>query len=629
MDIADVTVEYSVEQAIPSKPSHAHEILSAIISHRAVPSTLQIVADTFVSLCPTKGVAIFVFSGRRFQIEAEAGLPNRRPGTLLPKQVAPPEVALAGSPLRAYAASNFPSLTQILDSGVTLCAALPLTSGSGEPRGAFTVFDRQHDPLDETTRETIQNLCDLARMAIEHGQLHDQVVNGWQVDWLTGLPNRPMMADRLRQGMVTAQRQGELLAVCCIGLDHFQQINDELGHELGDALLKLISERLTASIREPDSLARQGGDEFLLILRNLADPSDAVRICERVLRDLSEAVREPFLLDGHSVTISASIGISLFPDHGNTVELLLREADMSLQAAKRAGGGRAQIYSPALGRQSQRAAAMAGALVEALAQSQFRMVYQPVFTIEGEIVAFEALLRWQHPAWGPVSPPEFIPTAEKSGLIVAIGDWVIDEVCRQAMAWHAAHVRPIKMFANVSGVQLERPDFSAKIADALKRSGLAPDRLELEITESWVISDLRGAAGKLQQLRDLGIGIALDDFGTGYAAFDYLQELPLDSLKIDRSFIQRLHGPAANLSTVRAMTILARQLGLKTVAEGVESEEQIHYLAEMGCDLMQGFLLGRPLKPEAARLLLRKQERPAPLLHEAGKRIAAPSFHSG
>ena len=184
------------------------------------------------------------------------------------------------------------------------------------------------------------------------------------------------------------------------------------------------------------------------------------------------------------------------------------------------------------------------------------------------------------------------------------------------------------MFANVSGVQLERPDFSAKIADALKRSGLAPDRLELEITESWVISDLRGAAGKLQQLRDLGIGIALDDFGTGYAAFDYLQELPLDTLKIDRSFIQRLHGPAANLSTVRAMTILARHLGLKTVAEGVESEEQIQHLAEMGCNLMQGFLLGRPLKPEAARLLLRNQERPAPLLHVAGKRVAAPSFHS-
>jgi EAL domain-containing protein (putative c-di-GMP-specific phosphodiesterase class I) len=206
---------------------------------------------------------------------------------------------------------------------------------------------------------------------------------------------------------------------------------------------------------------------------------------------------------------------------------------------------------------------------------------------------------------------------------VAIGDWVIDEVCRQAMEWNAAAIPPVKMFANVSGVQLERPDFSSKIAEALMRSGLASNRLELEITESWVISDLPGAAGRLQRLRDLGIGIALDDFGTGYAAFNYLQELPMDTLKIDRSFIQRLNGSAAGASTVRAITILARQLGLRTVAEGVESELQIRQLGEIGCDLLQGFLLGRPLKPEAACSLLRKQQRTATLHRAAGKRNPA------
>jgi diguanylate cyclase (GGDEF)-like protein len=652
MDIADVTAEDSAEQALldqaqtregsfpaawsavelPDKPTRAHQILSAIINHHAVPSTLQMVADTFVSLCPSKGIAIFVLSGARFQIEAEAGLPKRLPVALPPRPLAPPATALAASslpsPLRGLSASSFPALGQILNSGVTLCLALPLTSGSGEPRGAFTVFDRKPGPLDEATRETIQSLCDLARLAIEHGQFYQQVVRGWQVDWLTGLPNQPMLADRLRQGMVTAQHQGELLAVCCIGLDRFQQINDGLGHELGDALLKLISERMNQSIRERDTLARQGGDQFLLVLRNLSEAVDAVRICHRLLHDL----RQPFLLEGHPVTINASIGISLFPDHGNTAELLLRRADMALQASKRAGGDGTKIYSPALGLQSQRASEMAGALLDALAKSQFRMVYQPIFAADGEIVAFEALLRWQHPTWGPVSPPEFIPTAEKSGLIVPIGDWVIDEVCRQALEWNAAHLRPIKMFANVSGVQLERPDFTSKIANALKRSGLAPDRLELEITESWIISDLQGAAGKLQQLRDLGIGVALDDFGTGYAAFDYLQELPLDTLKIDRSFIRRLDGPLANLATVRAMTILARQLGLKTVAEGVESEDQVRQLGAIGCDFMQGFLLGRPLKPEAAGLLLRNQQRPASLLHLAGTRaspVASTEYHIG
>jgi len=644
MDIADVKPECSVEQAIadptaevsipvPARSAadelsgtshHAHQILSAIISHHSVPATLQMVADSFVTLYPSKAVAIFLRSGPRFHIGAEAGLPKRlsetRPDARFENVLQMP--ATPGTPASASRedpARNFPALGRILDSGFKLCAASPLTLGNGEPRGAFTVFDQRQEPLDDTTRETIQSLSDLACLAIEHGQLYEQVVHGSQFDRLTGLPNRLMLADRLRQDMVIARKQGALLGVCCIDLDRFKQISGGLEHELGNAFLKLVGERLSLSIRDVDTLARQGGDVFLLELRDLPEASEAVDICRRMLRDLGA----PFLVDGHAITISACIGISIFPQHGDTAELLLRRADMALQAAKRAGGGEVKIYSPALGRQTQRAADMVGALASGLAQSQFRMAYQPIFNLDGEISAFEALLRWQHPQWGEVSPLEFIPTAEKSGLIVAIGDWVIDEVCRQAMEWNAAAIRPVKMFANVSGVQLERPDFSSKIANALARSGLASDRLELEITESWVISDLPGAAAKLQKLRDLGIGIALDDFGTGYAAFDYLQELPMDTLKIDRSFVQRLNGSAASASTVRAITILARQLGLKTVAEGVESEPQLRQLGEIGCDLLQGFLLGRPLKPEAACSLLRKQQPPATLLRAAGKRNRA------
>jgi EAL domain-containing protein (putative c-di-GMP-specific phosphodiesterase class I) len=223
-------------------------------------------------------------------------------------------------------------------------------------------------------------------------------------------------------------------------------------------------------------------------------------------------------------------------------------------------------------------------------------------------VALEALLRWKHPKWGRVSPVEFIPIAERTGLIVPIGDWVIEEVCRQAMEWNAAAVPAVKVLVNVSGVQLGRANFSSKIAEALKRSGLAPARLELEITESWIISDLKGAAGKLQKLRDLGISIAIDDFGTGHSTFSYLQELPLDTLKIDRSFIHRLDGSGANLSTVRAIKGLAQQLGLKTVAEGVETEQQLEQLAEIGCELVQGFFLARPLTPQAVCALLREQQ---------------------
>jgi diguanylate cyclase (GGDEF)-like protein len=585
MDIANVT-----------------EILSAILSHQSLPSTMQMIADAFVALCPSKGVAIFLLSGPQLRMEAEAGLPKRLPEKVLPM---PPASGLQEAPC-----SDFPALRQILDSGVKLCQATPLVSGSGDAKGTFTVFDRQQEVLDDPTRETIQSLCGLACLAIEHGQLYEEVVHRSEFDSVTGLPNRHLLENQLRLAMASAKPQGALLGVCCIDLDHFKQMNDYLGLKLGDAFLKQVGERLRRSLRQNDTLARRGGDEFVLALHDLSEPSEAVDICRRLLTELSA----PFVLDGHSLTITSSIGISLFPQHGDTADLLLRNADIALQGAKRAGVGQVQIYSPALGRQSRRAAEMVDGLLNAVAQAQFHMAYQPIYTMDKEIVGFEALLRWKHPTWGHISPLEFIPAAERSGLIVAIGDWVIEEVCRQAMEWNAAAVYPVKLFANVSGVQLERPDFVLKIANALARSGLAPERLELEITESWIISDLRGAAAKLQKLRDLGIGIAIDDFGTGYSTFNYLQELPLDTLKIDRSFIHRLDGSATNLATVRAIAVLAQQLGLKTVAEGVESEQQIRQLDEIGCELMQGYFLARPLKPEDACSLLRKQQSSAPLL---------------
>jgi len=606
------TTETAADQPL-SRADYVHQILSAIINHHPVPLTLQMIADSIVTLSPSKGVAVFLLSNPQLEMGADAELPKRVPpavlaisdartAAVLKKCGDADSTAVSGS--REYPAANFPGLMQILDSGVKLCLTSSLVSGSGEIRGVFAVFDHQPELGDDPAQEMIQSLCDLARLAVEHGQLYEEVVHGAQFDRLTGLPTRLLLEGRLRQAMIVSRRQGKLLGVCRIDLDRFKTINDSLGYEFGDAFLKLVSDRLNQSIREIDTLAREGSDEFIILLRDLAETSDAANICHRLLKDLGA----PFLLDGHSVTMSASLGVSIFPEHGDTVDLLMRNADMALQTAKSAGGGRAQFYSPALGRQTRRAEEMAGALVSALALSEFRMVYQPIYTMDKEIVGFEALLRWKHPTWGQISPLEFIPTAERSGLIVAIGDWVIDEVCRQAMRWDAAATYPVKMFANVSGVQLERPDFTSKIADALERSGLAPDRLELEITESWVISDLRGAAGKLQKLRDLGIGIAIDDFGTGFATFNYLQELPLDTLKIDRSFVQRLDGSVANLSTVRAITVLAQQLGLKTVAEGVESEQQVRQLGEIGCEFMQGFFLAQPLKPDAALSLLCKQK---------------------
>jgi diguanylate cyclase (GGDEF)-like protein/PAS domain S-box-containing protein len=600
----DISLRRRKEQWVQSR----NEILAAILGHHSLPSTMQMLADAFVALYPGNSIAIFLGSGEPFRLAAEAGLPKRLPRVVSPRPPAKADAdesrnsggtVFSGS--RDDPACNSPVFREILESGVKLCLASPLISGSGEARGKVAVFHHQKSFLDDRTRETIQSVCALARLAIEHRQLHDEVVHRSQYDRLTGLPNRFLLEDRLKQAMVIARRQGTLVAVCCIDLDRFKQINDSLGHEFGDVYFKAVSERLRTSVREIDTLARHGGDEFILALRDVGEASDAVRICGRLLQELSA----PILVDGRSLTITASIGISIYPDHGDTPGLLLRNADMALQAAKRAGGGQELVYSPALGQESRRAAEMVEALVTAITQAQFRIAYQPIYTMNKEIMGFEALLRWKHPKWGHISPLQFIPIAEETGLIVPIGDWVIEEVCRQAMEWQAAAVPAVKIFANVSGVQLERPDFSSKIAETLERSGLAAERLELEITESWIISDLRGAAAKLQQLRDLGIGIAIDDFGTGNSTFSYLHELPLDTLKIDRSFIHRLDGSAANLSTVRTIKALAQQLGLKTVAEGLETETQLEQLREIGCEMVQGFLLARPLTPQSASSLLR------------------------
>jgi diguanylate cyclase (GGDEF)-like protein len=578
------------------------EILAAILDQQSLCSTLQCIADVFLTLYPLQAMAIFRVTEDQLRLEAEAGLPYRVP------RAAGPVLARAPDDLLG----SCPAFQEILESGVALRLPWPLISGSGEMRGAVTVFDRYPEREvsgrerndSETLGLTLQSLCSLAHLAIEHCRLYEEVEHRAHYDQLTGLPNRSLLEDRLRQAMITARRQDTLVGVCCIDLDRFKAVNDRLGYEPGDTALKLVGERLSGGIREIDTLAHYGGDEFMLILRDLAHVSDAHKICLRLLQD----VGRPFMIDGHTITITASAGISIFPEHANTADLLLRNADLAMRAAKRTGPGEAELYSPVMGRQSRRAAEIAEALMAAIAGDQFRMVYQPIYTVKKEIIGFEGLLRWKHPAWGQISPLEFVPIAEETGLIVPIGDWVLSKVCRQAREWDVGGALPIRFFINVSGVQLARPDFTEKIAATLKESGLAPNRIELEITESWIISNLKGAAEKLQTLRDLGIGTAIDDFGIGYANFSYLQELPLDTLKIDRSFIHRLNGSSANLSTVRAITGLAQQLGLQVVAEGIETEQQLSQLREIGCDLLQGFFLSRPLRPQIAWSLLAKQQ---------------------
>jgi diguanylate cyclase (GGDEF)-like protein len=596
----DGAIEHLPDSAVamPSRETvweqSARLMLSSVINHNPLPATMQLVAETFVGLYPSKAMAIFLRRGDRYDLEAEAGLPKRP--TAVP-------VAVSQGEMENLGRSN-PALRQILASGAQLCLARPLLSVSGEAKGALTVFDQHQGLLDEAARETVTTLGDFARLAIEHTQLQEQAVGNSHYDPLTGLPNRNLLMERLRQALEAAAARSTMVAVCVLDLDRFRQINDTWGHDVGDACFQAVAQRLQAALREGDTLGRQSSDEFVMVIRDLDQVSGAITVCERMLGSLST----PLVLADRRLMVTAGIGLSVFPAHGKTADELLRNAHMAVHKSKQADQARVLLYTPSLGRESRRAAEMADALVAAVAQQEFQLAYQPIYNHHREIMAFEALLRWRHPKWGQISPAEFIPIAEQTGLIASIGDWVISEACRQAMEWNAADVPRVKLFVNVSGVQLEFSNFSSRIAETLQRSGLEPSRLELEITESWIISDLRGAAAKLQLLRNLGVGIAIDDFGTGHATFSYLQALPLDTLKIDRSFVRELQKSAVNLSTVRAITGLAQQLGLKTVAEGVETELDFMQLKELGCDMVQGFLFSRPLKAKSACMLLKQQQ---------------------
>ena len=311
------------------------EMFSMIIEHASLPSTMQLMVNAFVDLCPSKAMAIFLLCGDHFNLEAEAGLPQRPPVAALP----------APQGIENLPRSN-PVLRQILETGVKLCLVRPLLSGSGEAKGAVTVFDSQQGLLDDTTRESVLTLCDFARMAIEHRQLYDQVVGGSDFDALTGLPNRLALVDRLRQSLTTAQKQGTMVAICLIDLDRFRQINDSWGHELGDACFRAVSDRLQSSLREGDTLGRYGSDEFVITLCDFAQVSDAANICHRLLSEL----RSPLLVDEHRLDVSAGIGISIFPQDGDTPEALLRNAHIAMQKSKHPGEERVRVYSPALGR---------------------------------------------------------------------------------------------------------------------------------------------------------------------------------------------------------------------------------------------------------------------------------------
>jgi diguanylate cyclase (GGDEF)-like protein len=408
-------------------------------------------------------------------------------------------------------------------------------------------------------------------------------------DPLTGLPSRLLLMNRLQSALDRIERSGRGVAVLFIDLDRFKVVNDSLGHHAGDRLLLAVTERLRGAVRRHEMPARFGGDEFVLVCEDITGPDDAIAVAQRLLKALSQ----PFAFqDGHAF-IGGSIGIAIATDPDAEAADLIRDADAAMYRAKQAGGGRWSMFDQIVRDRAVARQAIEAELRQAIANDELVVHFQPELAVAtGRVVGVEALVRWNRPGAGMVSPADFIPIAEETGLIVPIGAWVMREACLQAVRLFDDGEMVIRV--NVSARQLTEPGLIATVTDALEASGLAPERLCLEVTESVVLEDGDRCVAALRALRDIGVGVSLDDFGTGYCSLSYLRRLPIDSLKIDRSFVRGLGSEADDDSIVTSVIDLARSLGVSVVAEGVETEEQLAGLRARGCDTMQGFLFARP-----------------------------------
>jgi diguanylate cyclase (GGDEF)-like protein/PAS domain S-box-containing protein len=413
-------------------------------------------------------------------------------------------------------------------------------------------------------------------------------------DSLTRLPNRTLVQDRLAQAVAVARRRREKIGVLYLDVDGFKVINDCLGHSVGDELLQQIAKRLHGCAREEDTVARLGGDEFLIALGPIDSPADAGLVAERIARELNP----PFHLHGHSLTVTCSIGISIFPDHGEDVESLIKNADAAMYASKNMGRNTFSFFSEEMTEQAIERLQLGSFLRTAIEREEFYLVFQPEFDLRtGKVSCWEALLRWKHPELGLIPPDKFIPIAETNGMIVPIGEWVLRTACHHARCWHEAGNK-IPVAVNVSAVQFRQAGFCELVKKVLDETGLDPEYLELEITESLLLAteDLRFQV--LNQLKTLGVRLAIDDFGTGYSSLSYLKQFPVSKLKIDRSFIRDLQHNGNDGAITAAIIQMAKCLNLKVTAEGVENERQLRFLREHGCDDVQGFLFSKPLRPD-------------------------------
>jgi diguanylate cyclase (GGDEF)-like protein/PAS domain S-box-containing protein len=485
--------------------------------------------------------------------------------------------------------------------GYRSCWSTPILSHRGKVLGTFAMYSNTVREPQPTETSLVEMATRIAGIAIERQLAEDHIQFMATHDVLTRLPNRSILKQRLSHAIRQAEGTDNLVSVLFVDLDRFKFVNDSLGHSAGDELLQIVADRMRGCVRPADTVIRLGGDEFVILLPSRPDDSLPV-FCKRII----DAIGAPIHLEGHDLKVTCSMGIANYPADGADANTLLLNADAAMYQAKGTGRDNFQFYSPELNKKAHEKLVLQEQLLVAIERKEFFLQYQPQVDLRtGAVLASEALLRWNHPTLGRVPPMDFIPLAEETGLIVPIGTWVLNEACRQNKAWQDNGLPPMNVCVNVSARQFSDRSLIEHVTKALESSGLAPGYLELELTESMIMQDIQQAVATMDALQALGVQLSIDDFGTGYSSLSALKNFPVVRLKIDKSFIDDLSSNPQDRAVASAIILLGRQLNLRVIAEGVETEEQLDFLRENNCDEMQGYYFSRPVSPADFETLVR------------------------